>query len=83
MGSYLNPGNALFKMAVNSQIFVDKSMLIDVTNRYLNTMQRFIREDLESRWQQICWPLIMTEALIPLRFLNIWKSAVRNHMEYI
>ena len=27
MGSYLNPGNALFKMAVNSQIFVDKSML--------------------------------------------------------
>ena len=42
MGSYLNPGNALFKMAVNSQIFVDKSMLIDVTNRYLNTMQRFI-----------------------------------------
>ena len=42
MGSYLNPENALFKMAVNSQIFVDKSMLIDVTNRYLNTMQRFI-----------------------------------------
>lgn len=42
MGSYLNPGNALFKMAVNSQIFVDKSMLIDVTNRYLSTMQRFI-----------------------------------------
>ena len=42
MGSYLNPGNALFKMAVNSQIFVDKSMLIDATNRYLNTMQRFI-----------------------------------------
>lgn len=42
MGNYLNPGNALFKMAVNSQIFVDKSMLIDVTNRYLNTMQRFI-----------------------------------------
>ena len=42
MGSYLNSGNALFKMAVNSQIFVDKSMLIDATNRYLNTMQRFI-----------------------------------------
>ena len=42
MGNYLNPGNVLFKMAVNSQIFVDKSMLIDVTNRYLNTLQRFI-----------------------------------------
>ena len=42
MGSYLNPGSDLFEMALQSQIFVDKSMLIDVTNRYLNTMQRFI-----------------------------------------
>lgn len=25
MGSYLNPGNALFKMAVNSQIFIKKN----------------------------------------------------------
>lgn len=88
MGSYLNPGNALFKMAVNSQIFVDKSMLIDVTNRYLNTMQRFICvSSSEKIWKvggsRYAGLLIMTEVLIPLRFLNIWKSAVRNHMEYI
>ncbi|RHP44692.1 AAA family ATPase [Clostridium sp. AF32-12BH] len=42
MGSYLNPGNALFKMAVNSQIFIDKSMLIQATNQCMNTMQRFV-----------------------------------------
>lgn len=42
MGVYLNPGNALFKIALNSPIFVDKSGLIEVTNRYVGTMQRFI-----------------------------------------
>ena len=42
MGIYLNPGNELFKMAINSEIYVDKSMLIDITNRYLSTQQRNI-----------------------------------------
>ena len=42
MGIYLNPGNGLFKIALNSQIFVDKSNLIEVTNRCVGTMQRFV-----------------------------------------
>ncbi len=29
MGSYLNPGSDLFEMALRSQIFVDKSGLIE------------------------------------------------------
>ena len=29
MGSYLNPGSGLFEMALRSQIFVDKSGLIE------------------------------------------------------
>ena len=82
MGSYLNSGNALFKMAVNSQIFVDKSMLIDATNRYLNTMQRFICVSRPRRFGKSV-AADMLAVLIPLSFLNIWKSAVRNHMEYI
>lgn len=36
MGIYLNPGAAGFKMSLNSEIFVDKSELLDVTNRYVN-----------------------------------------------
>ena len=32
MGSYLNPGSDLFEMALRSQIFVDKSGLIEKTN---------------------------------------------------
>ena len=42
MGSYLNPGSGLFKMALGSQIFVDKSGLIEKTNRCVCTLQRYM-----------------------------------------
>ena len=42
MGSYLNPGSDLFEMALKSQIFVDKSGLIEKTNRCVRTLQRYI-----------------------------------------
>ena len=60
MGSYLNPGNDLFKMARQSQIFIDKSGLIDVTNKSLGTLQ----EDLVSRWLLICLRHIMEDVRI-------------------
>lgn len=42
MGIYLNPGNDLFRMAVNSKIYVDKSELIKLTNSFLDTSDRHI-----------------------------------------
>lgn len=42
MGIYLNPGNELFKGAVSSEIYVDKTMLIDFTNHVLETSQKEI-----------------------------------------
>ena len=42
MGIYLNPGNELFKEAANSEIYVDKTMLIDFTNHVLETTQKEI-----------------------------------------
>lgn len=42
MGIYLNPGNGKFKEAINSQIYVDKSMLIDATNMFVNTLQKYV-----------------------------------------
>ena len=42
MGIYLNPDNADFRIAVNSEIYVDKSMMIECTNHVLDTEQRFI-----------------------------------------
>lgn len=42
MGIYLNPGNDLFAQAVNSEIYVDKSMLIRLTNERLNSNDRHL-----------------------------------------
>ena len=42
MGGYLNPESDLFEMALRSQIFVDKSGLIEKTNRCVRTLQRYI-----------------------------------------
>ena len=42
MGIYVNPGNLLFQEAVNSQIYLDKSKLIDYTNSVLKTQRKNI-----------------------------------------
>lgn len=42
MGVYLNPGGDLFRMARKSQIYVDKSNLIDILNQRVETENRFV-----------------------------------------
>ena len=42
MGTYLNPGKQSFNIAVNSQIFVDKTDMICYLNSVINTQQRFV-----------------------------------------
>ena len=42
MGLYLNPGNDMFKMSLNSEIYVDKSGLIEYTNKVLDSEQKYI-----------------------------------------
>ena len=42
MGIYLNPGNDLFRQAVRSKIYVDKSMMICNTNSVLDTSDKHI-----------------------------------------
>lgn len=42
MGYYLNPGNDAFKESILSEIYVDKTGLIDLTNKYLGTQQKFL-----------------------------------------
>ncbi len=39
---YLNPGNNLFKRALNSKIYVDKSGLISYINEVIDTEQEFV-----------------------------------------
>ena len=42
MGKFVNPDNSAFQDAVNGKIYVDKTGLIQATNSYLNTPQKFI-----------------------------------------
>ncbi len=42
MGTYINPGKENFEMAVNSEIFVDKTEMIRYLNSVVNTQKRFI-----------------------------------------
>lgn len=42
MGYYLNPGRAGFAESVNSQIYVDKTGLIEYTNECIHTQQKYM-----------------------------------------
>ncbi len=42
MGIFLNPGNGNFKRSVRSEIYVDKTMLLEYTNKVFNTRQCYI-----------------------------------------
>ena len=42
MGTYLNPGNMSYQMAINSEIFIDKTEMLRYLNAVVNTQQRFV-----------------------------------------
>lgn len=42
MGRFLNPDNSAFQDVLNSEIYVDKTELIDYTNKAINTTAKFI-----------------------------------------
>lgn len=42
MGTYLNPGSTMFRGSLRSQIYVDKSGLIEKTNAVINTEQKYM-----------------------------------------
>ena len=42
MGRFVNPDNSAFQVALNSEIYVDKSGLIEYTNKVMNTDRALI-----------------------------------------
>lgn len=42
MGRFVNPNNSAFQDAIDGEIYVDKTGLIEFTNRFLSTPQKFI-----------------------------------------
>ena len=51
MGGYLNPGNEKFGEALNSQIYVDKTGLIEYTNRVMYSNQKYVCQPASTLWQ--------------------------------
>ncbi len=42
MGIYLNPGSGMFEQSLNSEIYVDKTGLIEQTNRRFKSQQKYL-----------------------------------------
>ncbi len=42
MGIFVNPDNAAFEVALNSEIYIDKTGLLKYTNKVMNTLQGYI-----------------------------------------
>ena len=42
MGIYVNPDETLLRRAINSRVYVDKSMILHELNQLLNTEDRFV-----------------------------------------
>ena len=42
MGMFVNPDNSAFQVALNSEIYVDKTGMLEYTNKVMNTLQGYI-----------------------------------------
>ena len=42
MGKFLNPGNETFSEVIHSEIYVDKTPLLEYTNKVISTTSKFI-----------------------------------------
>ena len=71
MGSYLNPGNEAFAVALNSEIYVDKTGLLTYTNKVMNTLQGYICNSRPRRFGKS----ITARAAVRKKCFPGWKSA--------
>mgnify|MGYP000345792966 CR=1 FL=1 len=72
MGRFVNPNNSAFQVALNSQIYVDKTGMIAYTNRVLGTMEGYI---CNSRPRRFGKSIITARAATRKQCSPDWKSA--------
>ena len=60
MGIYVNPGNTLFRLALNSEIYVDKSLMITELNKLYDTLQMFVCMSRARRFGKTMMASLMT-----------------------
>ena len=75
MGIYLNPGNALFSKTLKSQIYIDKSELIEILNKKQEQENNMFvdhgLEDLEKVLMRICQLHIIQKNVTHMNYLMI------------
>ena len=54
MGIYLNPGNENFRQILSSGIYVDKTGMISVTNKYIDTGNKYVCVSRPRRFRAFC-----------------------------
>ena len=77
MGSYLNPGNKGFQESLNSEIYVDKTGLIEKTNAVLDTRQKFLCVSRPRRFGKSMAATMIVKRIHP-NYLKRSKSAKQN-----
>ena len=60
MGRFLNPNNSAFQTTLNSEIYVDKTGLLDYTNKVINTMNEFICNSRPRRFGKLITANMLT-----------------------
>ena len=60
MGLYVNPGNSLFRVSLNSKIYVDKSPMITHLNDLMGTDERFVCMSRARRFGKTMMTNLMT-----------------------
>ena len=60
MGTFVNPGNTLFRYDLNSKIYIDKSLMLNELNEYIETSSRFICMSRARRFGKTMMASLMT-----------------------
>mgnify|MGYP007043248721 CR=1 FL=1 len=79
MGRFVNSGNSAFQVALNSEIYVDKTGLLAYTNKVMDTTAKFIMQQSPPSGSgnpslPICSPHITVKAVVPKKCSHLWKS---------
>ena len=95
MGIFVNCDNSAFKVALNSEIYIDKTGLLEYTNKVMNTLQGYICNSRPRRFGKSITANMLTayysRGCDRKRYLQIYISAkvriikniLRNMMSFI
>ena len=80
MGIFVNPGNSAFQVALNSEIYVDKTGLLSYTNKVIDTTNALICNSRPRRFGKsitaICLRLITAQAATRRQCLREGRSVL-------